>query len=120
MGKTFATAIALSILASTVFADSAGLDGRWTVTWLSNSSQNVMTLRASGSGSVLGSYTNDAGSDCPVSGNFSATNGALTLEIACPKWKIDMDGALAPGGKTAQGHYRAYSDSVGEFRMEKQ
>jgi hypothetical protein len=116
-----ATSILILLFSSPALPQSSNaIAGQWTVTWLGSTahSQNGMTLTSAGD-TLSGSYINDVGTSCPVSGNYVAANSRLTLRIACPQWSIDMEGDVTSNGKLVKGHYRAYANAVGQFQMEK-
>jgi hypothetical protein len=111
----------LLLLPSSAFAlTPAEFAGRWSVTW-DNSSKNNMTLAVSGE-RFSGTYTNDAGASCSVTGNFlaAAATAAVAFQIVCPLWDIRMDGRSTADGKSINGSYRAYVDGSGPFSMVKQ
>jgi hypothetical protein len=101
----------------------ADLNGHWTVVWLRNTAyaRNALALTSSGD-SLSGTYIDDAGDSCSVSGVFAAAGSAagstVTLHVACPNWSIRMQGVVALNGKMVKGDYQT-GQVVGEFQMEK-
>jgi hypothetical protein len=108
------------VFAGGAFAQSgADLSGQWTVTWLSNNSQNAMSMTLTGD-RFSGSYINDTKDSCSVSGNFDTESNRLALQIVCPKWDIRMEGSASSDGKVIEGSYQAYIEEAGKFTMSKQ
>lgn len=90
--------------------------GTWSVRWLSNDSRNPLSVTQKGN-AFGGSYKNDAGDVCPVSGSIQPQPRRVALQISCPKWRINMDGFAALDGKLIVGSYSAYGNSTGGFVM---
>jgi len=121
MSKTVVLAIlclAAAIPGRAFAVDSSDLTGHWTITWLANNTTNGVTLKAKGS-RLSGNYINDDGASCPVHGTVYALKNVVTIQVACPRWDIRMEGQSQPDGRTISGTYRAYADAAGDFQMEK-
>ncbi len=89
--------------------------GAWTAVW-DNNTKNVLSLAAS-NGQLTGTYVNDAGASCGVSGTLDSQTGHVALHVNCPGWDIDMEGTLAADGQTVAGTYLAYGNSKGQFSL---
>lgn len=93
--------------------------GKWVVRWLSNDTQNSMSLTQA-NGKFTGTYTSDNKDLCSVSGEFAPSNSGITLVILCPKWDIQLDGFPTLDGKMIVGKYLAYGSATGGFIMTKE
>jgi hypothetical protein len=93
--------------------------GNWTVKWLSNNSLNSMTL-AQKAGQLSGTYSNDLGESCPVTGEYHSDNRDIEISIECPGWSIDLTGFGSQNGSMITGNYSATGDATGRFVMAKE
>jgi hypothetical protein len=86
--------------------------GEWRIYW-SNMTANNMNLNANNN-SLVGSYINDSGKDCQVTGSL---NGDLvSFVIRCQKWQVNCSGELASTG-VVEGTFRMDDGTAGAFRM---
>ena len=100
-------------------ATSAGLVGRWNVTWDNTADNNNAVTLSAREDRLSGTYTNDSQQLCPVTGNFDPNTNLLALQVVCPDWDIRLEGAVSPDGTAVTGRYRAYVNDQGEFSMSK-
>ena len=119
MKRLFAGILLAFVPMAALALNATDLNGRWIVTWLDNNSSNAISLASVGD-RFSGTYTNDAGASCTVSGNFLATEDRISLQVVCPAWDIRMEGVASPDGKIINGSYQAYTNSTGAFRMVRQ
>jgi hypothetical protein len=92
--------------------------GTWTVKWLSNNSQNSMTLEQK-AGHLSGSYNNDVGESCPVTGQYLSETRDIKIKIECPTWTIKLRGFGSQSGSMITGDYTATGGAIGKFVMSK-
>jgi hypothetical protein len=93
--------------------------GKWIIKWLSNNSQNSMTL-AQKAGDLSGTYSNDLGESCPVTGEYRSDSRDIEIEIECPIWEIELRGFGSQNGSMITGEYSASGDATGRFVMAKE
>jgi hypothetical protein len=97
----------------------ADLTGSWTFVWQNDSkNSNPATLKHE-TGTLTGTYINDAKEKCPVAGRLGSAGTQVFLTITCPRWEIKCDGSLK-GPKTIVGRYVAYGTATGDFQMSRQ
>lgn len=115
--------VALAVILLPANAWSAGkfapLTGTWIVRWMESDGTNPITLTEAG-GVLAGTYKNDKGVVCPITGERLSNGSGMKFTVTCPDWRIEMEGAATPSARMAAGTYLAYGNAAGAFVMTRQ
>jgi hypothetical protein len=100
-------------LRKTLPTDTESLTGTWEVTYLPSNDKGIFTLRQSGT-LLVGEYTLDGGWKGSLQGTF--VNDKLLLHRIDSKLgrSSDLEGTLAPDGRTIRGTWNNYILSGGQ------